>query len=277
MFRLLTGVRDDDLFSKLMELDEPTFEEAQKRVATWEVANAAKKNLHETDHNKAKQVAAKKTVPLHNSDGLVTPGTLKGRCRGCGSTSHNKKQCSKSSLVCTKCDKVGHLPTVCLKPFFEKTGVQRPSDQKANQSKQQGKGDKARQVTQRDHSPSYSTDSSDDEEIHDQVISTIRAVKDYNPHQPSPKLHLAFETTSGQKFTYPVVPDTGATRSIMALNVAREHGVQWDTRTRERLFAANGGIMDCRGAVNLRATLHGVVTRIRCIISADLTDEILIA
>ena len=44
VFRVITGVEEDQLLGKLLEMNEPDFEAVKKKIATWETAKIAKKS-----------------------------------------------------------------------------------------------------------------------------------------------------------------------------------------------------------------------------------------
>ena len=46
--------------------------------------------------------------------------TMKGRCFGCGSKEHNKKDGNHERGVCHHCGKAGHRSTVCLSKYLGK-------------------------------------------------------------------------------------------------------------------------------------------------------------
>ena len=46
--------------------------------------------------------------------------TMKGRCFGCGSKEHNKKDGNHERDVCHHCGKAGHRSTVCLSKYLGK-------------------------------------------------------------------------------------------------------------------------------------------------------------
>ena len=49
--------------------------------------------------------------------------TMKGRCFGCGSKEHNKKDENHERDVCHHCGKAGHRSTVCLSKYMGKTAI----------------------------------------------------------------------------------------------------------------------------------------------------------
>ena len=44
---MFSGINEDNLFAKLMELEDPTFQVVQKRIASWEASKTAKKSIHQ--------------------------------------------------------------------------------------------------------------------------------------------------------------------------------------------------------------------------------------
>ena len=87
IFRVITGVHEDRLLTKLLELKEPTFEDVRNKITQWEMTNISKKSV-----NGPKNANSGKAVDNSNQGGkggknnggksstMVTPESLKGRC-----------------------------------------------------------------------------------------------------------------------------------------------------------------------------------------------------
>ena len=50
---------------------------------------------------------------------------MQGKCYGCGSTNHVKKDGGHDREICNYCRRVGHRELVCMDKFLKKTPAQR--------------------------------------------------------------------------------------------------------------------------------------------------------
>lgn len=135
IFRVITGIKEDNLFTKLMEMDNPDFEQVEKKITTWEVAQIAKKSYSEmAGSNKAKKLTQYKKGQQSGKGGkpkggkpsgggsgnasMHTPESIRGKCYKCGNPNHKKPDCTRENLVCNTCNKPNHVSTVCLAAFY---------------------------------------------------------------------------------------------------------------------------------------------------------------
>ena len=122
MFRVLTGINDDQLLGKLLELTNPSMADIRKKIAEFETSKASKKSVS------APKVNDSKARQVKNSQGQekqATPQSLKGKCTRCGSGAHRKEQCRHAESKCNKCGKIGHLHRVCLRAYNKKRSRRR--------------------------------------------------------------------------------------------------------------------------------------------------------
>ena len=107
-------------------------------------------------------------------------------------------------------------------------------------------------------------------------VRVIRAAKQGSGSKPTPKVEVRFSQENGPSFDYQVIPDTGATRTVIAKNVMDKFSVPV-TRKKEVLRAANGQPMSCVGTVLLEAQVRGKTVFVDAIVSKDLQDKILLS
>ncbi|TRY68990.1 hypothetical protein TCAL_13738 [Tigriopus californicus] len=153
---------------------------------------------------------------------------------------------------CKKCGKDGHFSIVCLADY--------------NAHKNQKKWNKK---LPRSSSPGYSTSSETDNRV-----STVRFIK-ATKSGPTPKLSVQFMNNYGRQFIFETLPDTGASRTIIADDVAHEYGMEY-SKTKEVMRAANGQPMSCIDTALLTAQIGKKTANINAIISRDLKGEILL-
>ena len=153
-FTVMTGLKDDGLLSKLLDLSTPTFEDIKKRIAKYESTKASKKACAESAKaakvqlNQKFDKSAGQTRQPPQYEGMITPWFLEGKCNKCASTKHLKDRCDKENPSCSRCKKSGHLASACLGDYFkyreQKGGPRRQGNDAAGaRPKQQ---ERARQV-----------------------------------------------------------------------------------------------------------------------------------
>lgn len=137
VYRVLTGIKEDQLLGKLLDLKEMNFDNVQKKITQWEVNRASKASVSNRSESGASASAATRvnqvssTRPQQNQSsrgqtgGCLSPADLRGKCACCGSPKHMKAACpSKDKALCSTCGKNGHWKSVCLRDFFAKQGQQ---------------------------------------------------------------------------------------------------------------------------------------------------------
>ena len=92
----------------------------------------------------------------------------------------------------------------------------------------------------------------------------------------TPRVNVEVATKGREAFNFKALPDTGTTRTIVALNVAKRHGIIPRWNPNERLLAANGKRMSCQGTTNLKLTHNGVRINANAIVSSSVKDDVLI-
>jgi predicted aspartyl protease len=70
---------------------------------------------------------------------------------------------------------------------------------------------------------------------------------------PTPRINARSEG-SGSSFRFPCLPDTGATRTVIASDVAEETRAAPEPPTKVKIRAANGNSMACEGTVSITIT-----------------------
>ena len=132
VFRILTGVKDEQLLTKLLELKEPTFVNVKLKITNYESTKASKATFKDASRPSYAAAVNQVSSAAHGArpktqtqgqpkSGGLTPHDLKNKCGACGSPKHRKKDCERGAgAVCQKCGKTGHYKSVCLSDFFAK-------------------------------------------------------------------------------------------------------------------------------------------------------------
>lgn len=124
-FLLLAGLRDESLLTKLLDLKKPSFTDLRDRISRYEATKASQQACQEAHRAHAAQgssqqnFSAPQTQQQPQQKRMVTPWSLNGLCRKCGSKKHATDQCGRENLVCKKCNKPGHTVVVCLQDYFK--------------------------------------------------------------------------------------------------------------------------------------------------------------
>ena len=78
-----------------------------------------------------------------------------------------------------------------------------------------------------------------------------------------------------KSFQCQATPDTGATKTVLTLDIKRKNNIQVSP-TNERLFVANSEEMPCEGTFTFMARVNSVETRIEALVTSLMNNEILI-
>ena len=254
IFRLIGGLRDQELRKDILELPELTLEHVERHGRAHESAQNALKGVagaspstsaHATtsgqNYGNAKQGWKKKME-------LKKKLLKEGKCFSCGRSHDKDCPCPAKNKECRSCKKKGHFSHVCLAGL--RHSASRPSSRTA--------------------SPTRSSSQ-----------LTINHTHHVRGSRPTPKLEMAFQAIGkGVPFRYNVTPDTGSSRTIIALNLMTQYGWKYDKEAakHEKLYNASKKPMRVNGTVHLSITYNGTrIAETDALVSSDLTDEILIS
>jgi len=187
---------------------------------------------------------------LSNSQGRSTSPQSCDRCghRGC-----RRNECKGKNATCTNCGKRGHLAKVC-------------------------RG----QSLQRGHSESRGRSKTHDQQRHrTSLVFAHKISANGKAHyikaaDPTPRVKLTFASSKSGTFIFNAMPDTGATCSIMAMDVAQRHGILINQRVSLSLTAANGTPMPCEGTAKVTVTNCGTEVSINFVMTSGISNDILI-
>jgi len=249
VFRVICGCSDSKLKEKFLKLENPTLEDLLKESTLYEMAKRSLSAFNRDDSRTATTRAARQQQSKGGKEKEKGKDKAKDKpkCRTCGGGSHAEGvSCFALKLECHECHQTGHIAKT-------KGGVP-----VCNKLKNKGKS--------RASSPS----NAEAKTVSCRVVSS--------PNRPTPKLSVRFAARGGKEFDYDVVPDTGATRSIVALDVIERHGIEVDTSQKIRLTTANKQLMACSGTVQLVVKdrdVHDII--IDAIVSQELSEEFLMS
>jgi hypothetical protein len=255
VLRMIAGAYDDELRNKFLKEANPTkavllrmakeHERAERtnRALGKEAVGANAVQEKSEGQGRATERTSKRASAIRD---FVAKLKKEGKCAFCGGSCD---RCAKrDDLRCSHCDKKGHLAVVCASKALNLPVS--PPKQKTY----------AKAVTGEDES--------------EESASTI-TIATVTGYAPTPRIRL--ELQSGEsRFSYQCMPDSGASRTIIAHNVAMKHGLRIDGGDKVNIRAANGEKMPCEGAVTVNAGLGKRAVCLRALVSSALKDEILL-
>ena len=184
---------------------------------------------------------------------IPIPVEIRGRCFRCGSDKHLIQECNlPTTLTCNRCQRRGHTKNgFCYKKF--NISVPR-SNLRAVQ----------------DEAPEFEF-YYDDQDLLFQCRGATEVVN-VTVSKPTPKISLTFCKAGGGKFSFEVTPDSGATRTVMARNLADKFSVKIN-KSNAKLKNASDKYMKVDGEACFRVLGHEVSV----LISPEVVDEILLS
>jgi hypothetical protein len=248
VMRIIAGILDDKLRTKYLREENPTkavllriskeHERAEhtNRALKKEAVgvNAAQEKSESQGRNAS---TSKKASAIRD---FIAKLKKEGKCAFCGGTCDRCPR--RDELKCTHCDKKGHLAVVCASKAL-------------NMPKQAPK--------------TYAKAVSGESEEQEESASTVTSPPCPAIGQPTPRILLRLRHAGGE-FSFSCLPDSGASRTIIAYDLASSEGVRLDPGEKVNLRAANGEKMACEGAVTLNVQLGRKRATIRALVSSAL-------
>jgi hypothetical protein len=257
VLRMIAGAYDDELRTKFLKEVNPTKALLLRMAKEHERAERTNRALGKEavgvnaaqdkaeGQGRSSDKSSKRASAIRD---FVAKLKKEGKCAFCGGSCD---RCAKrDELRCSHCDKKGHLAIVCASKALNLPVI----------PPKQGQKTYAKAVT------------GDDEGEESASTITIAAVTGY---APTPRIRLKLQHGEKQ-FSYQCMPDSGASRTIIAHDVAMRHGLQLDGGDRVNIRAANGERMPCEGAVTVNASLGKRTVALRALVSSALKEEILL-
>ena len=265
-FRILTGVRDEKLREKMMEVNAPTLDQVKAVVRQYEEYQASLTVVESAPVAQVKEVAGgqRRSGQPQQQQQKAIPGT--GKCHSCGETGHWRRQCpkKKEDLSCTKCGRKGHVADVCM-------GGRRKDTQKSKSAQAN--------TAQREASDT-GTDWAEECCCRAETINA--ADSDVNAlSRPTPTFLCEFSTLHKNQsrridFVMEVIPDTGATSTVISQRIVDKYKLPSVT-SKDKLRAANGTGMRVTGNVSLKANYQGRTATIQAIVTDEMYNDILMS
>ena len=279
LFKILAGTIDEELRQELLKLKDLTIRDLEDAVTEWEVMKQSNKDIKgQPTLNQASQSKGGKQSQTKNlgSAKRALFQKLKDKCKRCA-RDHKGEDCKYKDATCHNCGMKGHIKPACYRPSGSKSGSsgsQSKKSSKDSRSSSRASSAQSSAASSRDTSPS--SDTSDTGKA-SQVTHRVNLVgQSTNLQDPTPRLDCLIVPTSGNRpgtpFRFEVLPDTGATITVISHDIAKSNGMTIKKANNERLLTADNNNMNVYGST--RFNING--TWIRALVSKSLTEEILL-
>ena len=133
VFFLVAGLNHKVLRNKILDMNEPSYDDVVAKISAWTVTNNTSRTIEENMGGEVKVKAVKQQRRSENkgppppSSIKITPKSLVGRCSTCGSNAHLREDCpKKASAKCNTCGKENHMANVCLAEYIKWRANNRP-------------------------------------------------------------------------------------------------------------------------------------------------------
>lgn len=247
---IVVAVNDKELQKDLLKIENPDLSNIKTKCLAWETADANQQVLR-GDSNTSR---LNKTVLSNKKEGRpfdargrsrdrskgrsVKSSIQTSKCSRCGWKKHPYGNCPASDKTCHGCGKLGHFRPMCT-------------------------------------SKKINNDTKSDDRFVAKTNTVRVCVTQNHIGRSTPLADVTFHLESGVKVQMTVLPDTGATDSIVSALLMKQKGVEVDTTRKCRIVAANGSRMRCFGVVELRAEWAGRKANVTAYVSPDTREFIL--
>ena len=270
VFRYITACSDDKLRDKFLEHDSPTLADLDRIVRSYERGAATAKSIEAkaaisrqgppNPKKPSSSTSQKQTSSTKDASGqtIKKPTT----CYGCGGPFHeNRSMCPHAKSKCKFCGRKGHTDKMCFMKRLE-------SADSSLKAKERG----GRKVNKTSNSPATDSDSSDQESKTNKVSASLYRVAQAKSYtNDTPRIPLKIRHKKGE-FGYMVLPDSGATCSLVAAKVAHEQSMLIRP-SKDKLYAADDSRLHCEGRTSF--SINGV--RIDALVSSSISHDIVLS
>ena len=305
VLRYLTAVRDEKLRKELMDLDNPTPGAIEQAVSRYEATKTTSSAVAAATNHGAEATAfvvnegggGSGAIRAYNesggSSGTVRAYTDKKICNRCGvdnPPSRHYDNCPAADHRCGRCGKRGHFERICYntgaaggnryrrenRSYSRGRGGGRDRNRSSSGSRGSYGTDRARSSSRGRDGRRYSGSSDDKPRMRLETPYNERINK-VNGSRPTPRMGLYIRPDTGSAFHFNCLPDTGATRSIIAADVADKYNITACGVDGIKLTAANGEPLEITGKVDATVEQDEVSKQIEFLITPAIRNEVIIA
>ncbi len=170
------------------------------------------------------------------------------------------KECPRKNLTCHACDKQGHIALVCLG--------------KGNQ-RQQGQHHQRRGFKKGSASAPASQSASPNL-MRDATAAQICSIPSCNI--PTPRIQVTVKPgAKGTPFSHAVLPDSGASTSIISADLAHTYGLHIDPKKTMKLQVVNHAQLACSGSVEAEISFGSWSILVSLIVSPAIHGDIILS
>ena len=267
--RYITGTCDVSLRERLLKESDKdlrewddigrSFEAATSSLQCLSRDSATAAAVQNRNRGKKKQTGKKGSQDIPPK----TANDLKGLCRRCGDSKHNTKDCPREDLTCFTCGKPNHTSRVCM------TGG---THERFEKNKQKGRGRSLSRNKRRSPSPSPTSSEQSN------CLIAFSGSQSKRTSRPTPRLDIRCRGKRGTPFSFRILPDSGASTTIISMDLVSSNGIPINRDSRVNVRAANGQKLDCQGAATLYIRYgEGKETKVHAYVSADVKDDIMLS
>ena len=278
IFSSIRIVDDKKLREKLLDIPNPTLRQIDQTVRNFEANVFNEKSMEKSSSASAAAVFAKNKGKGKSWD------DLKGKCRGCGDVwdSNHRGVCKAVGQTCNNCGIKNHLSRVCRGEKKKSATAAVVSDEKPQQ--QQQAGEQPAQAQQQQQQPVEQANVITGmryrfaSKVDRVAVVTTSISRVTASDMPTPRLRLRMRPALRNNiFSFDCLPDSGATRSIISMDVAKANKCAI-RHTDTQLRAANGEAMQCNGKTTLLVIGDGsTVHSIDALVTSSMTSEVIIS
>ncbi|TRY74840.1 hypothetical protein TCAL_05485, partial [Tigriopus californicus] len=269
----------EKLKRKLLELENPSFKTVKQKILAYEKAIFAVTTpltiplTCMAEVNKVTSQSQQKGNNKPKSGKARLWAELDGRCTCCGAKEHKAAQCPRKLSVCNKCGRQGHLRPACM------SGVPYPKRGKAPSTSA-----RASQVIKStlfdEHSGEPETVGQNPFEYEESdfvsYVRAMEALQSASGSRATLRINVHIRSHRNVQFYIKPIPDTGATRTMLSLDLVQRHGLDMES-THDTVRAANGDQMSVAGRVVLELTVNGRTAYVDCLVSACMCNCMLVS
>ncbi|TRY73627.1 hypothetical protein TCAL_03326 [Tigriopus californicus] len=104
----------------------------------------------------------------------------------------------------------------------------------------------------------------------------MEALQSASGSRATPRINVHIRSHRNVQFHIRAIPDTGATRTMLSLDLVQRHGLDMES-THDTVRAANGDQMSVAGRVVLELTVNGRTAYVDCLVSACMRNCMLVS
>jgi len=254
------------LHDKFMLPKEPTLKQLDQMIDEYEMAiNKANANHYSDDSLTATSIMqvqptrsisskSKSYSPQHpqyhqpNRPGKVILSDMRKKrlCLSCNKpiNDHKSGKCWAKSSTCKFCNNLGHIEAACI-------------------NKKSGRAKRSKSQSRPASPPSITTAFA--------CVNHVSASKD------TPRLNVRISPSGSKPFHFNILPDTGATISILARDVTEKYNIKVNRSINERILTANGSPMPCDGLTTMHIYSNGNSAKVKALVTPAMKNDIFLS